>query len=36
MPLYLYIVIKNKHGEPEALISPKGIGKTRWKQKGYK
>ena len=30
------ILFKNKHGEPEAKISPKGMGKIKWKQKGYK
>ena len=27
MPLYLYIVIKNKHAEPGSKISPQGSGK---------
>ncbi len=31
-----YIYKNNIPGELDAKISPKGMGKIKWKQKGYK
>ncbi len=35
MPLYLYIVIKNKHGEPEAFNKSQGSAKNMKTYKRY-